>query len=179
MKNTVKITREELVKMLMDWNYGAQPAVIQSVTEPKIKAAGKAIYGTITKIGAVNCMLGFNYEAAVKRQLKREGKDPNTFEAKPIWHGKGERINSRLVRHTGTGELYISYKYERSLKAFHFDSVLNFIPKSILSNYFYASSNRSQGTDKEIKIRMMKIANIRKIKFKKTTYEIINAGHAI
>lgn len=175
MKNTQKITREELVKMLMDWNFGAQPASVQSVTEPKINKLGKTIYGTITKIGAVNCILGFNYENAVKRQLVREGKNPELFVAKPIWNGKGHRLNSRLVQHVGTGELYLSYKFERSLKAFHFDSVLNFIPKSVLSQYFYASSNRSQGTEKSIEIRMMKLANIRKIKFRKTTYEIIGA----
>ena len=50
MKSTVKITKAELIKMLLNWNYGAQPVSIQYVTEPKLNKEGKARFGTITKM---------------------------------------------------------------------------------------------------------------------------------
>ena len=172
MKSTVKINRSELVNMLMNWNFGSQPTTIQYITEPKLTKDGRNRFGTVTKVAAVNSFVGFNYENAINRQLVREGKEPN-FEAAPIWKGKGERVNSRIVRHIDNNKLYLSYKYEKSLRSFHFDSNMEFIPLELIKTAFPKRSSY-QPTEKTIEIRMIAIDNIRKLKFRKTTYEVVS-----
>ena len=168
---TVKISRQQLVEMLMTWNFGAQPATVQYVSEPKINKEGKQKFGNITKLGAVNCIIDFDFQKAVNTELKKEGKEAN-FQVQPLWNGKGVHVNRRLIEHVETGAMYIAYKYQRSLKALHFDSALNFIPVELLRPYFYSSKPTNQGVNegREILPRTLKIENIRKIKFRKTTY---------
>jgi len=174
MKNQKTITHKELVEMLLNWNFGAQPASIQSITEPVINKEGKARFGAVTKIGSVNCIIDFNFEDAVNRELKKEGKEAD-FKVSALWKGKGKHINRRLVEHVETGVKYLAYKYQRSLRSLYFDSVLNFIPTAIMKQYFYNSKPTNQGVEegREILPRTLKIENIRKLKFRKMTYNIV------
>jgi len=50
---------------------------------------------------------------------------------------------------------------------------LNFIPISLLKPFFPQSNFASQGTEKAIYHREIAIENIRRFKFRKTTYELI------
>lgn len=175
MKNAtvIKITLSQLVTMLLTWNFGAQPATIQYGTTPKIKKEGKLRFGDIFKLGAVNCIIDYDFEKAVNRQLKREGLEEN-FVVSSLWNGKGEHVNRRLIRHIDTDMKYLAYKHERTLRSLHFDSALNFIPTVMLKPFFYATSKpKNQGVAKVIKPRTLKLENIRKIKMMKKTYEII------
>ncbi len=175
MRNTVKITTAQLIEMLMNWNLGSQPATVQYATTPKINKDGKSVFGDLLKLGAVNCMIGYNYAKSVNNQRTREGKEAD-FEVEPLWKGKGIHLNSRIVKHIDTGVLYLSYKHERTLKSLHFDAVLNFIPSAMLKPYFYKSSKpQKQGVEEVVKPRTLKIENIRRLKFKKVTYEIVKA----
>jgi len=175
MKNAkvIKLTLSELISLFLNWNYGAQPATIQYETKPKIKKEGLSLFQGLFKLGAVNCMIDFDFAKAVNRQLKREGK-AETFVAQAIWNGKGEHINRRLVRHIETDAKYLMYKHQKTLRSLHFDGALNFIPNALLKQYFYASSKpTNQGTDKIIVPRTLKIENIRRIKMLGATYEVV------
>lgn len=170
-----KITLAELEQMLLTWNFGAQPATIQYQTEPKINKEGKLRFEGLMKIGAVNCMIDFDFEGAVNRRLKKEGKEAN-FKVQQLWKGKGQHVNRRLVKHVETDVKYLSYKYQRSLRSLHFDSALNFIPSVLLKPYFYKSSkptNQGVNEGSEILPRTMKLTNIRKIRMMKTEFQIV------
>lgn len=174
MKNVVKITKTQLIEMLKNWNLGAQPASIQYITEPKINKFGKQKFGSVTKLGAVNCIVNFDFAAAVNRELLREGKEAN-FVVQPLWKGKGKHINLCLIQHVETMANYLAYKFQRSLKSFYFDQNFNPISSAEIKQYFYDTTPQNQGVDegREIHPRTIKIDSIKKIKFRKTTYEII------
>lgn len=169
MKTTVEITENELVDLLTN-NKGATPISLQYVTKPKINKEGKNIFGEVTRIANIQAFLGTNYENSVNRQLQREEKEAK-FEAKPLWNGKGIRINFSLAKHSETGKFYMSYLPLKTLKSFHFDQFTNLIPNDVVKQYFYQSSNNNQqGTEKEIFHREIGIENIRKFKMKGCTY---------
>ena len=175
MKNTVKITKAQLVQMLLNWNYGAQPAAVQYVTSPKLNKEGKARFGDVTRIANIGIMLGYNYQNSVNNQREREN-ELKDFMSQPLWKGKGKRLSPCLSTHVEKETFYMSYKAQQTFKSFHFDTALNLIPVSLLKPFFPQSSNASQGTEKAIYHREISIDNIRRLKFKKTTYEIIPEG---
>ena len=173
MRNEIKITKTELVAMLLAWNYGAQPASLQYVTEPKLTKEGKAKFGTVTKIANVGVMIGYIYENSVNNQLEREQKERD-FMAKQLWNGKGIRKSHALTEHIEKGTFYLTYKYQQTFRALHFDSALNLIPNSIIKMFFPESNPaQSQGTEQAIYHREISIDNVRRLKFKKQTYVII------
>lgn len=168
MKATIEITETELVNMLSNAK-GATPISLQYVTKPKINKEGKNLFGEVTRIANIQAFLGTSYEKSVNRQLQREEKETN-FEAKPLWNGKGIRINFSLAKHAETGKFYMSYLPLKTLKSYYFDQFTNIIPNETIKQYFYASSNSQQGTEKEIFHREIGIENIRKFKMKGCTY---------
>ena len=172
MKNTIKITKAQLVQMLKDWNHGAQPAAVQYVTSPKLNKEGKARFGEVTRIANIGIMLGYNYTNSVNNQLEREN-EMRTFMSQPLWKGKGKRLSPALSTHIEKETFYMSYKAQQTFKSFHFDTALNLIPVALLKPFFPQSNNASQGTDKPVYHREISIDNIRRLKFKKTTYELI------
>jgi len=173
MKTNVKITRSQLISMLLNWNYGAQPASVQYVTSPKLTKEGKIKFGDVTKIANVGIMLGYNYQNSVNNQRERENELAD-FMAQPLWKGKGKRLSTCLAKHEEKGTFYMSYKSQQTFKSFHFDAVLNFIPLSMLKPFFPQSDPaKYQGLEQAVYHREILIDNIRKLKFKKTTYEII------
>ena len=175
MKNTIKLSEAQLVEMLTNWKFGAQPASLQYKTTPKLIKEGKTMFGTVTKIANIGCMIGYKYENSVNNQLEREGEMKN-FMAQPLWKGAGKRISTALSFHEKNDVNYLTYKKQQTFKSFHFDSVLNFIPLAMLKPYFPKSDpSKYQGVAKPVYHREIKIANILKLKFKKTTYEIVRA----
>lgn len=172
MKNTIKISKAQLVSMLMNWEHGAQPAAVQYITSPKLNKEGKARFGDVTRIANIGIMLGYNYTNSVNNQREREN-ELRDFMSKPLWNGKGKRLSSALSTHIEKETFYMSYKAQQTFKSFHFDSALNFIPVALLKPFFPEKKNYSQGTEKAIYHREISIDNIRRLKFKKTTYELI------
>lgn len=171
MKNTIQISRKKFVTdVLMKWNFGAQPATIQYLTKPKISSEGKKRFGEVVKIANINVMLGYSYEGSVNNQRKREEKERD-FLAQPLWNGNGFRINSVLSKNRNTQKVYLSYKKQRTLKSFYFDVALNLLDTSVLKPYFPKSNPKiSQGVDNPVFHREIAIENLRKVKFRKTTY---------
>ena len=173
MKNTIKITKREFIEMLKNWNFGAQPVSLQYVTEPKLNKEGKNRFGSVTKIANVGGMVGYVYENSVNNQLEREEKE-REFKAQPLWNGKGKRISTALSTHVEKETFYLTYKAQKTFKSFHFDTALNLIPIALLKPYFPQSDPaKYQGTEKAVYHREISIDNVRRFKFKKTTYELI------
>ena len=174
MKNTVKISKADFIKMLLTWNLGAQPASIQYITEPKLNKEGKAKFGTVTKIANIGGMIGYSYENSVNNQLERENKE-REFMAQPLWKGAGKRLSSALSVHIEKETFYLTYKAQQTFKSFHFDSALNFIPYAMLKPFFPDNKPTNQGVSegKEVYHREIKIDNVRRVKIKKVTYELI------
>jgi len=173
MKNTIKITTAQLIQMLKDWNHGAQPAAVQYITSPKLNKEGKAMFPKgITRYANVGIMLGYNYANSVNNQREREN-EIRDFMAQSLWKGKGKRLSPALATHVEKGTYYMSYKAQQTFKSLHVDSVLNYIPVALLKPFFPEKKNYSQGTEKAIYHREISINNIRRLKFKKTSYEII------
>ena len=184
------ITLAQLIEMFMNWNKGAQPATIQYENLPRMNAEGKATYEGVFKLGAVNCMIDYNFEKAVNRRLIKEGKTAD-FVAKPLWNGYGDVLNRRVVQRrvtktsqkngvkskVETGEVitYLRFKFQKQLKSLYFDNALNFIPVALLKPYFpayNAPANQGVNDGAEILPRTMKFENIRKIKMLGATYVI-------
>lgn len=173
MKKTLKIKKTQLINMLLNWSFGAQPASVQYVTSPKINKDGKEKFGDVTKIAAVGCMIGYNYENSVNNQREREDELKN-FMSQPLWKGKGKRLSTALSMHIEKSCFYMSYKSQQTFRSFHFDSALNFIPLALLKPFFPKSNPaKYQGVNKPVYHREIKIDNIRKLKFRKMTYEIV------
>lgn len=175
MRNTVKITVSQLKEMLLNWNLGAQPASLQYVTTPKINKAGKDTFGEVTKIANIGCMIGYKYENSVNNQLERENKE-REFMSQPLWKGKGKRLSTALSTHIEKQTFYLTYKAQQTFKSFHFDSVLNFIPVALLKPYFPQSDPaKYQGLDKPVYHREIALENVRRLKIKGCTYEVVKA----
>ena len=172
MKNTIKITKAQLVQMLKDWSHGAQPAALQYVTTPKLNAEGKARFGEVTRIANMGIMLGYNYTNSVNNQREREN-EMRDFMAQQLWRGKGKRLSPALATHVEKGTFYLSYKKQQTFKSFHFDTALNFIPTALLKPFFPVYKSKSQGVMQVVYHREISIDNIGRLKFKKTTYELI------
>ena len=118
-------------------------------------------------------MVGYVYENSVNNQLERENKE-REFVSQPLWNGKGKRISLALSTHVEKGTFYLTYKAQQTFKSFHFDTALNFIPIALLRPFFPKSDPaKYQGTEKAVYHREIAIENVRRFKFRKTTYELI------
>ena len=188
---TFRMTANQLMDFMNAWNFGSQPASVQYVTEPALLAGAKDAFGSVSKVGAVQCLIGYDYEKSVIAQREREGvANPADFQAESLWNGYGIVLNSRLAKRKvtkvrqkngekfreETGEViyYLRYKHTNTLKALHFDSVLNFIPTALLKPYFkpyYAP--KKQELEKVIKPRTLKIENVRRLRFKGMEIQVI------
>ena len=173
MRNEIKITKTELVKMLLNWNHGAQPASLQYVTEPKLTPEGRAKFGTVTKIANVGIMVGYIYENSVNNQLEREAKERD-FMSKQLWNGKGKRISTALSKHIEKGKFYLTYKAQQTMRSFYFDNALKPIPNAIIKAYFPKSDPaKSQGVDKPVYHREISIDNVKRLKYDGKTFIIV------
>lgn len=174
MKNVKKITVKELTEMLLNWNFGAQPASIQYVTSPKLNKDGKAKFGQITKIANIGCLIGYSYENSVNNQLEREQKE-REFIAQPLWNGKGKRLSTALSTHIEKNSFYLTYKAQQTFKSFYFAENLDLISLKDLKPYFPDNTPKNQGVESgnEVHHREISLDNIRKLKFKKMTYILV------
>ena len=173
MKNTKKVTVNQLVEILRTWVLGAQPVSLQYVTTPKLTKEGKVKFGEVVKIANIGAMVGYQYANSVNNQCERENEVAD-FISKPLWNGKGKRLSTALSTHVEKGTFYLTYKKQQTFRSFHFDTALNFIPASLLRPFFPKSDPaKYQGIDKPVYHREIAVDNIRKLKFRGTTYEVV------
>jgi len=172
MKTIKKISKDQLVDMLMNWKFGAQPASIQYLTTPEINKFGLEKYGIVFKLASIGCMLGYIYSNSINNELKKQKIDQN-FLSLPLWKGQGQRLNPLLAKHISNGKLYISYKYQQTFKSYYFDQNLNRLNENDIKLCLKNSkSNNNNNFKPVIEHRELSIDNIKKMKFKKITYII-------
>jgi len=177
MKNEVRISLEGLKEMLLNWNFGSQPASVQYVTTPDwVNVATARQFPDVKKIANVSVFLGAIYESSVNNQLEREGLERD-FVAKPLWNGKGKRINTVLSTHIDKCEFYLTIKPQKTLRSIFFD-----IAKLVVYSHadlagcikqHIAPINQGVTEGKEIYHREITLSNVRRLKFRKTTYVVV------
>lgn len=113
---TIEMTEETLAAFLTDF-HGASFVSVHTITEPKMNKkhretrAQNPYFGRITRHAHRLGMIGAVYENVVENQRVRE-RHPSAmigerFEAESLWNGAGEHVSSCLVRHRGSGKLYM------------------------------------------------------------------------
>lgn len=171
MKNVIKITHKQFKdEILSNWGIGTAPSSISYITTPKLTQIGKEKFGEVTKVANIGCLIGYDYENSVNLQREREGEIKN-FLSEPLWKGAGKRITAALSTHMSKGTFYLTYKKQQTYKSFYLDQNLNIIPNAIIKQFFPPISQTSkQGTEQRIYHREILLENVRKVKFRKTTY---------
>lgn len=176
MKNEIRISRQQLIEMLKNWNFGAQPVSVQYETEPDMNTSNKKLFPNLKKIANVGGFVGYVYENSVNNQLEREQKERD-FIARPLWNGKGKRISTALSTHVEKNTYYLTFKHQQTFRSIFIDlKNLTVYSYNQIKDYLKPySPPKNQGVEqgKEIQHREISIDNIRRLKFKKTTYEII------
>lgn len=173
MKNVVKITQNDLKKMLESWSFGAQPVSLQYVTDPDMNAANKRLFPFLKKIANVGGMIGYVYQNSVNNELARENKESD-FLAQPLWNGKGKRISTALSTHIEKGTFYLTLKHQATYRSIFLDT-----EKLVVYSYnqikeylkpYVAPQNQGVNEGREINHREISLGNIRRLKLRKVTY---------
>lgn len=174
MKNTIQVTRTEMREILRNWGYGSQTASVQYITDAKLTPEGKKKFGKVKKVANIGCMIGYVYPNSVNNQREREGL-LRDFLAEKLWKGAGERISTALSTHKTKGTFYLTLKKQRTFRSFYFDGNGNQLTIEQLKPYFPVSDNNSgrQGVKTPVRHREIMLENVQKIKFKKTTHELV------
>jgi hypothetical protein len=155
------LTTSELVSALRE-NKGCEFATIVTDTSPAMRKTGNPFVG-VRKISEINCVIGFDYSSCVNRQRTREEMEADFIAAPRQW---GVRIDSKTVEHKG--ETYLSILPQRCLSTVYKlgDRIID---KAELAPWLNEGGHSTtQGTEKEVVYRDVKVANVRQIKFRGT-----------
>ncbi len=170
------LTKTQLVNMLVNLPKGNNFVTIIARTVPAMNKTGNPFYDSaikdfnIRKIAEVNGAIQFNYEAAVNRQLVREGQEADFTAQAPTW---GNRVGSScVIEHKE--QYYFYVKVEKSLGYAYVN--LQGLPLDTKEVNKWLKSRKpsdTQGTDKEIMVRKYAIANLVAITINGMKYTII------
>ena len=165
------ISSAQLMKILFDVK-GARFCTIVTTTEPKMNKKNNPYFGNLLKTSEANVTMNFIYENAVNNQQIREGNE-GTFVVKPrTW---GEKIpNTCFIMHND--QMYMEVKYNAIPSSSYYSTIETneIINKEFIKPFLPAKKSQaeSQGVEKEIIIRDIKISNIREIKINQKHYII-------
>lgn len=177
------VTLPELQRVLESAR-GPQFATIVARTDARLKKTGNPFAGTVWKISRVNGVIGFDYEASVRRQQLRESGEADFQVQARAWGQKvvptavlpGPARLRRGVLVAYNEKLYLELKVERVFEtryetdggdAVTREQVAPFLPKRARG-----AAAASQGVIKEIILRDYKLDGIRSITFAGTTYTV-------
>jgi hypothetical protein len=167
MRKTVKITRENFVKLLADLGKKATFVSIQMRSEPALRSKKSPLVGRCLKIQGMNGMIGYDYEADVNRSLEKQGEEADFVAKAPAW---GTRIGDTcLIEHKG--EHYFDLRVLRSLRTrYAVDGKT--VAKSTIADQLRPSSKPTAG----VCVRRPKIRNITSIKMLGVKYRLVNGA---
>ncbi len=178
MKNTQHITKTQLVNILTEVD-GKQAMFISIVAEvdARLKKRGnKHAKDNITKVNKYSGIINYNYQNSVNNQREREGVD-NNFVSKATYASKiNDKYNGCLAQHDVTGQVYLVFKEQNSQKPIYKinGSEVDDQTETYLKQFRpEPSKSVSQGVDKSIEHRNVKIENIKSIIMNNTEYIII------
>jgi len=151
---------------------------IKTCTEPKMNKKSR-ITGDANPYLDVRChseltiALGFDYESAVNRQRVKELMEENDiskeeaetlnehFYSAGLWKGKGQHVNRYTVMHTETGQYYLIYRPNQKISEKFINSLGIEIDPVVLEEFSAPKvKNQSQGTEKEIPVRTLKLESV-------------------
>ena len=138
-------------------------------------AGNKKLFPTLKKIANVGGFVGYVYQNSVNNQLEREGKERD-FLAQSLWNGKGKRISTALSTHTEKGTFYLTFKHQTTYRSFFIDGSNVVYSYGEIKPYlkpFVPPTNQGVSEDKVIFHREISLTNIKRFKFRGTTYVVI------
>lgn len=138
---------------------GARPITVTMRTIPKLKKAGIAKLGILSKVSVVNGMINFDYQKSVNRQLEREEK-PQGFKTRPNWFKHTDTPGVVCHRDDPT-RLYLQVKVERAINSAYFNTDGRCVNKNEVEPFLYARSVPThQGVEKFVTVIEISFDNI-------------------
>lgn len=167
MRKTVKISRENFVKLLADMGKKATFVSIQMRSEPALRSKKSPLVGRCLKIQGMSGMIGYDYEAGVNRALEKQGEEADFVAKAPAW---GTRVGDTcLIEHKG--ESYFDLRVLRSLRTRYT------VDGKTTSKAAIADQLRPSGTPTAgVCVRRPKIRNITSIKMLGCKYRLIDGA---
>lgn len=134
--------------------------------------------------------VGLKYSEVVNKQRKVEGKkDADEFQAAKLWNGKAQKLSRFLVKHTGTGKIYLIFHPVTDDKGKplggrtqYEDAAGELLDAQEVQKYFYerkVAKKNSTGTKKAIVWRTVKLDSLMNIKIKRETYWLRKPGELV
>lgn len=163
---------------------------ITTCTEPAMNKKSRVSgnpnpYTDVKCISELTISLGFDYESAVNRQRIKELMDQYSiskenaeiineqFYSQSLWKGKGQHVNRYTVTHTDTGKLYLIYRPNTKISQMFINSIGQKIPEEALEEYCPPKSkSASQGLEKEVQVRTLKLESILQFVINGITYNV-------
>ena len=146
-----------------------------TLKKSKIDGSINPYYGLIEKVSSKNYKLVTDYQQRVHNNLKKEGKDPNTF---VVESPKGKKhISKSCLTDTETEtKFYVMLEWFPEIKGqteYEFEG--NSIDKSLFEKYISdsKSSNEKQGLNREVTPITPLLTNIISISVNGVVYEIV------
>jgi hypothetical protein len=151
----------ELVRFVMQNLRGAGFVTIQTLTEVKLNAEGRAILGEVYKRARVNGVVNFRYQNSVNRQRTREALVADFVAAERRWgsHVVGTPFIVHITK-DGQRKMYLEMKVERSLGYEYLDAQGNEISKEQVNLYLPKKNDSRQGVEKEVILRDYDVQNL-------------------
>lgn len=176
MPDTETVTPDQLGLVLMAMR-SAAPIAFSALVDARARKTGND-FGVIRKLSSVQAFTGASYEAAVNRQILREGAVAPAFEAKERqW---GERLSPCLVRKEDTGDLYLAVHVLRASRPTYLyrptdkggawtpiakDRIARFLPAE-------QSAAEAQGVEREVVYRNYRLDNLVSVSFGGKRYRV-------
>ncbi len=181
---TKRITMTELAALLEGFT-GASFCTVETATAPDMLAKHRVtkeanpFIGRVTRTAERSGMLGASYERAVNNRRDTEGHSEE-FRAESMWKGVGEHVSKALIRHKGTGKLYMvfypSHNAEGSVTVRESEWFVDGSPLSAeeLAPYLPARREGSgrQETERAVPWRVIALENVRALNVGGKRYEI-------
>lgn len=166
-RKTVKITRENFVKLLADLGKKATFVSIQMRSEPALRSKKSSLVGRCLKIQGMSGMIGYSYEADINRALEKQGETPDFIAKAPAW---GTRVGDTcLIEHKG--EHYFDLRVLRSLRTrYTLDGKA--IAKATIADQLRPSGPPTAG----VCVRRPNIRNITSIKMLGVKYRLVDGA---
>jgi len=178
MKNTQHITKKQLVNILTEID-GAKTTFISIVAEVDARLKKRNnMYAKdkVTKVNKYSGIINYNYQNSVNNQRKREGVD-DEFVASSTYASKiNDDYNGCLAQHESTGQMYLVFKEQSSQSPIYKvnGNEVDLATEIYLKQFRPESSKpASQGVDKSVEHRNVKIENIKSIILNSTEYVIL------
>ncbi len=183
-KNPIKVTKSEIINIIKEVEeknpntfLGVKKKTLYREVLQKTKDTKEVnpYYKEIFKVSTKSYRLVTDYEKRVKKNLEKEGKDPNTFVVESP-SGKKHISKSLLTDKETETKTYLMVEWFPEIKGTTtYEYQGNSIDKSLFEKWISdrESSNEKQGLDREVKPITPDLDNILEISIEGQKYELI------